>query len=252
MKIKSILLLLLISFTLSNCGGEKEKITLQLKLAKGNTYKITKETDASSGKIMKYKNLNELKFRVDSIGSENQYYMTIKILRIKEEMDMYGEKEFYDSSKNVDRMNRGELASHRENLPFLEADFKVVVGMNGEVIEKLSTNAYLPYDEQIVEMVNYQIPYPNEPISEGSKWEQEGVNVLLDKKYKDIFTLSKIEENKVTITVKREQEGIKGLLDDQVTTGEFVIDRSNGLIIHGTMTMPLHTGGKAKYTVRRS
>jgi len=250
MRILNTAALIFISLFLINCEP-KEEITLQLNLKKGNTFNMRKEMRANSGELMKFNNLNEIKFRVDSIGSDHQYFMSVKILKIKEDFTMQGERDYYDSSKNPERMSRSEKLSHEENLPYLNAEFKTVIGKHNEVIEDVGTDSYLPIDSQIINLIHTQIPYPDHPIYVGYSWEKDGVNEFLDTKIKHKFTLTKIEEKTVTITVKNEMEGVKGFLKDMTATGTYKIDRQTGLINHGSLEMPLQTGGKANYYFNR-
>lgn len=236
---------------LISCSQDQEEVDLKLVLQPNESYKIISETDAGMQGKMSLKSSMEFLFKVDSVTTQNHYYVTTKVIRIKETSDMFGEKTSYDSSQDVAKMNNDQQMLHKEYLPYLNLPSTFVLSEKGEVINESSSTEKTTLDEDILDMTNFQIKFPEQPIKVGTRWEKEEVNKLTEQKIILSYTISKITEKEVTISVNKLIKGISGLMGDNNAKGEYILEKATGKLIKGHLSMNLQTGGSAKYSFRR-
>lgn len=251
MKPKNILLIFPSILLFYNCSQKKEEVDLKLVLQPNERYKIISETDAGMQGKMSIKNSMEFEFKVDSVDAKNHYYITTKVIRVKEESNMFGEKTSYDSSQDVATMNSDNQMLHREYVAYLNSDFNMVLSEKGEVIKEFSSTEKVPYENDILDLTNFQIKFPDQPVKVGSKWQHHGENKLTEQKIIMNYTVSQITEKEVTISVHKLIKGISGLMGDNNANGEYVLEKATGKLIKSHISMNLQTGGSAKYSFRR-
>ena len=239
----------------TSCSNKADQTPVKLRLNYKNgdtdTYIMKTETD---GGAMKVSYETEVKLTVDSVHNKGEKYdLSLDVVSLKMETDMGDEKESYHSTKSFQEMSSSEKELDAEFRPFLVDTTLFAVTNKGEAgAMRLKNGQNVSVINQPIDFSNLQIIFPEKPVGFGEEWTTEKTNPLLDNKTTSTYSISKIEENEVYITVKSKVGGIKNVLKENTLTGEYQIDRSTGRLKEAVMQMPLQSiagGGKIIYTI---
>lgn len=239
--------LALVAFFLVACGSSNsESISLKLNLQKGNKHTITTGMETSMGALMSVKMETAMSFEVtDVVGNGEAFAFNTKVLSIKSNTKSGDDVESYDSNKPVSEMSFDESSMHSEFEDVLNSTLTLSIGQNGEITEPFSING-TPLPSDPIDMSNVQLIFPDEALQEGSTWSHETTNPLVGTKRNSTYTLRKIGDSELTISV----DAKGGITGDQKINGEYILDRQTGLLKKGHLTMKLMNGGSVTYSMK--
>jgi hypothetical protein len=250
MNVIRLLFLLLLSTLFIQCDT-KEKIDLSLNLKAGNTFKFRFELYSQSTNDIKIHYIHEYKFKVESVENDTLYHFLITPLKLMVDTKMFGEREYYDSSKEPQRMSKKQRELYEEYSPFMETKFMASVNNKNQVIQEAYPDRYISSDINFVELHQFFIPFSKNIIKIGTQWEDKGVIELLDNGFVHTYQVKEITPSTVNITVKRVHEGVPGLIKEIVSEGNYIIDRSTGLMNYGKIKLNHMQGGSSSIVIRR-
>ncbi|RZK11433.1 MAG: hypothetical protein EOO46_06730 [Flavobacterium sp.] len=237
----------LLAFIVFGCGnGKKETIDLKLDLKPGEVFKIYTAT-LSNGDQMKYQNIMKMNFTLDSV-TKDKNVIAVKVLRISSESDMFGEKESYDSNKSLTTMTEDERSMHLDFQDILNGSFSIVINNKGKVLEPFKNKETKQPSEEIIDISNIFIPFPEEAVSVGSEWKSERTNSLTNAKNLYTYKITEINEKEIIVSVAIEIGAVKGIMSKNTAEGNYVLDKKTCKLIAGEYSMDLQMGGgKATY-----
>jgi len=222
------------------CGKTNEEtIDLKLNYKVGDVDRIYAAT-VTTGEI-KYQNVMEMDFTIDSvIGDKN--VIAVKVLRISSESDAFGEKESYDSKKKIDQMTESEKSIHLSFQDILDKSFLVAINNKGKTLESFKSKETNQPSEDIIDIANIYIPFPDEPVKIGSDWKGERINSITKAKTISTYEVTNITEKEIIISIVSEIGEIPGVLKSNTAKGEYVLDKKTCRIITGEFLMNLQNG----------
>lgn len=232
-------LLVLILF---GCGkSNSETINLKLDFKPGEVFKIYTAT-ISKGDQMKYQNVMKMNFTIDSVANDKNV-IAVKVLQISSESDMFGEKESYDSEKDLTAMNESERAMHLDFIDVLNNTFSVSISNKGKVLEPFKNKETNQPSEEIIDISNIFIQFPDEPVGVGSEWKSERTNSLTTSKNTYTYKVTEINDKEIIISVIIEVGAVKGIMSKNTAEGHYVLDKKTCKLISGEYSMSLQMGG---------
>lgn len=229
-------------------GCEKrneETVTLKLKFVSGEVDRVF--VSSSTTGQMKIQNVTQMSFTIDSV-KENKNVINAKVLRISSETDMFGEKESYDSRRNIEDMTEDEKEMHLEFKDVLDKSFVFSIDNKGNVLENFKDKLTNSPSEEVVDVSNIFIPFPDEPVKIGSEWKRERINSFTKGKTISTYKVTNITDTEIIISIVSEIGEIGGVLAKNTAKGEYVLDKKTCKLKTGEFMMDLQAGGgKAEF-----
>lgn len=250
MKSKIIRSLFLTGITaiLFSCAKNKgETVDLKLKCQAGQVDKVYAATITRGGPI-EYQNIVEMRFTTESVKADRNV-IDVEIVRISSETDALGKKESYDSNSINNEMSEEQKSMHLDFQKVLNKSFLVSINNKGKVIEPFKNQEGNKLSEQIIDISNIYIPFPDEPVGVGSEWEAERTESETNIKTVSTYTVTKIDDKKISISISSKIEGLNGFIDN-TAKGTYVLDKETCKMISGDFSMSLEDKRKVFFKFR--
>jgi hypothetical protein len=248
--ISEFFLVVIISILFGCAKNKGEAIDLKLKCEVGHVERVYAATVTKGGPLA-YQSIIEMRFTIDSVKTDRNV-IDVKIVRISSETDSFGEKESYDSNKNINEMTEEEKSTHHGFQDVLNKSFSVSINNKGKVIEpfksKEATKGKLT--EEIIDISNIYIPFPDEPVYLDSEWKAEKTDSMTNIKTVSTYKITGISDKEIMISITSEMEGIKGFLDKNTAKGHYVLDKKTCKMISGDFSMLLEDNRKVFFKFR--
>ncbi|HYG16542.1 MAG TPA: DUF6263 family protein [Bacteroidia bacterium] len=235
----------------AGCKSSDKPVLLRLNMKKGETFTLISKisTDVQS---MSLNTEEVIKLSVDS-ADNNEMVLVGDVISIKSESDMMGEKESYNSDKKTEEMTADELEMHGEFTKILNSNFHFKVNNRGQLTRGMTyqDGQTLASEENPFDLDNFFISFPEKEIKVGDTWEEEKTSAFLDIKSVFVYKIKEINNNEVIISVTKNIGPIKGINQGNTATGDYIIDRSTGRLLKGSLVMQMQSGlggGKATYS----
>lgn len=253
MKLKTLsrFYLIVIASLLFGCGKDKgEAIDLKLKLEAGQVERVYAATVTKGGPL-EYQGIIEMRFTIDSVKTDRNF-IDVKVVRISSDTDEFGKKESYDSNRNIEQMSEEEKSMHLGFRDVLNKSFSVSIDNKGKVIEpfKSKETGRGKLTEEIIDISNIYIPFPDEPVYMDSEWKAERTDATTSIKTVSTYKITGINEKEIMVSITSEIEGIKGFLAKNTAKGQYVLDKKTCKLISGDFSMSLEDKRKVFFKFR--
>ncbi|WP_447635438.1 DUF6263 family protein [Flavobacterium microcysteis] len=226
--------------------AKKETIDLKLKLEVGQVDRVYVAT-VMKGSSASYQNIIEMRFTTEAIKPDRNV-IGVKVFRISMTSGAGGQQGNYDSNKDIKEMTEEEKNIHQEFQHLLNQSFLVSVNNKGKVVEPFRNkngDRRRPTN-QIINISNIYIPFPDEPVSLGSEWDAEREEPLTKIKTASTYKLTEINDKEIIITVASKIENKESHIDNEAT-GHYILDRKTCKMISGEFSIDVNdNGGKGK------
>lgn len=220
---------------IKDIAPKEGEVLLRLNYPKGFSQEVhfiaTSKTDASTGTqsvIVDY----------DVTAVENNVYtFTGTVSSIKVNIEAQKKRVKYDSGKKlpanagIEEKALDEGFKSIANKPFV---FKLdKIGSIEQEIQFAGQNG----DMQPLDLGNFQIPFPEEPVAVGANWSAKSPDKQTGGTRYNTYTVKKITDNTVVIDVKSvlpPPVNMKGA-KESVFTGAYTLDRKTGMLLNGSI-----------------
>jgi len=238
---KKIAFFVIASIGVLSCSKKNsEKVNLALHLDKGFEQTLVYTLSTEENKNGGMNESTEVRYKVDSVDKDGNYYLTGEIVRMSFNQKMFGESISYDS-RDENAVDESGLAA--EIKPVLNNPFTFKINKHGEIIEKQKFQKEVSggLDAEPYNIIPLQ--FPRENIEVGFKWKENVANPLLKSaKAQTEYTYNGTNENRIEILLNSTITGIPMTKDSKIA-GKFVFDSKTGILISGERTMPIQLGG---------
>lgn len=249
MKIK----ILLIAFVLAASGCKKnggsdnaEKVLLRLKLAEGFEQQVTYRVSSDDNPNYFIDHITSFTTRLDSVKNNGKEYLfSVTTDRLRVTTKMMDSFEQYDSAKKEETMTPDELSFHNDFRDILTTPLTYTLGDRGQVIKGFAFKDNAHPAEDLIDLYNFQIVFPEEAVGINDTWSDERIlKVLTAESHTETkYTIKDITAEDVVISVETKLGGVKGLTADNTSTAEYIIDRKTGALKSSLMKMKTDQGG---------
>lgn len=238
---------ILLAFIVFGCGnGNKETIDLKLDFKTGEVFKIYTATITNGG-LMKHQSIMKMSFTIDSVENDRNV-IAVKVLRISSESDVFGQKESYDSGKDATNMTEDEKSMHLDFEDVLNSSFSIAISNKGKVLAPFKNKETNQPSEEIIDISNIFIPFPDETVNIGSEWKSERINSLTNSKNIYTYEITEINEKEIIVSVTIEIGAVEGIMSKNTAEGYYILDKKTCRLIAGEYSMELQMdGAKATY-----
>ena len=227
---------------------KKETIDLKLKLEVGQVDRVYAATIVKGGS-MEFQSIVEMRFTPEAIRPDRNV-IDVKVVRMTSSCDAFGEKENYDSNKDVSEMTNEEKSMHQDFQKVLHQSFLISVNNKGKVVEPFrSKGGGGELTEQIIDISNIYIPFPDEPVGVGSEWEAEREESLTKIKTVSTYKITEINDKQIVVSITSKIDGMGGFVDNEAK-GQYVLDRKTCKMITGDFSMSLEDKRKVSFKFR--
>lgn len=237
-----------IAAVLFSCTKDKgEIVNLKLKCEAGQVDKVYAAT-VTKGGPMEYQNIIEMRFTTESVKADRNV-IDVEIVRISSESDAFGKKESYDSNRNSNEMSEEEKSMHFDFQKVLNKSFLVSINNKGKVVEPFKNKEGNKLTEQIIDISNIYIPFPDEPVAVGSEWEAERTESATNIKTVSTYKVTEINDKQIAISISSKMKGLEGFVDN-TAKGTYVLDKETCKMISGDFSMSLEDKRKVFFKFR--
>lgn len=227
---------------------KKETIDLKLKLEVGQVDRVYAATIVN-GNSMSYQSIVEMRFTPETIRPDRNV-IDVKVVRMSSSSDAFGEKENYDSNKDVSEMTNEEKSMHQDFQKVLNQSFLISVNNKGKVVEPFrSKGGGGELTEQIIDISNIYIPFPDEPVGVGSEWEAKREESLTKIKTVSTYKITEINDKQIVVSITSKIDGMGGFVDNEAK-GQYVLDRKTCKMITGDFSMSLEDKREVSFKFR--
>lgn len=229
--------------------AKKDTIDLKLKLKAGEVERVYAATIVKGGS-MEFQSIVEMRFTTEAIKPDRNV-IDVKVVRMSSSSDAFGEKESYDSNKDVNEMTQEERSTHQEFQQVLNQSFLVAINNKGKVVEpfRSKNGDRRRLTEQIIDISNIYIPFPEEPVGVGSEWEAEREESLTQIKTVSTYKITEINDKQIVVSIVSKIKGMKGFVDNEAK-GQYVLDRKTCKMMTGDFSMSLEDKRKVFFKFR--
>ncbi|WP_430410424.1 hypothetical protein [Kordia sp.] len=254
---KTLLAVILVLFLTSCSNKSTDQVSPYLNFEKGFSQTLVVETKTSATKDMSFQESREIQFQLDTVTKDSSFVFTGKIIRMIYKSDMFGEKEGFDTQvvkaiNNTSKMSASELEIYNEIKNTLDKEFTIILDKRGNLLKTATFKDGTYIDPEIAKSYTVApIIFPDEKLAVGYSWEFNTENPIIPtQKIKHIYTVDNITADKIILDVKVEINALSTLLESNVATGVYEIDRKTKRFIKGQREMKLQIGGgKAIYKI---
>lgn len=243
----SLLALLTLFLGCAQNPESKEKVDLKLVYEEGDEWTIVFVMETKGNKLISVREESETTFKVNSFDEQNGYTLGVDVLRLKYESKMGNEVEVYDSQKKEADFTADERMMHDELKDILDNNFLISVGEKGKVTKSFSYEDGRAMAEDITDMNNIQLIFPEDSVSVGSSWEQTYTNPLTSQEIVSTYTVTDITNDKIFISILSKIPAIGTLIEANEAKGEYELDRATCRLIRVQKSMKIAQGGTATY-----
>lgn len=278
------ILVVLLAFVISSCsqsggGSSTDKVTLELKLEKGQEFKMVSETDQDiSMKVMGFKNdmHQAMSFytKFDVLGEKGEGYemkVTYDRIKYKIESGMMGSLIDYDSEGDGESSDNPMMAAMDDGFDVMVGkSFNIVMSRQGKVesvsgldelmsaMQEKSGGAEaqtMSADDLEKMMQNMIAIFPKTQVGVGDTW---GSKTKLGGQYpmemETDYKVEEIDANKVYLNVEAEitmdsemelPDGVGSMNMGGEMEGSMEVDRKSGMVLSSNMTMDMKGNVKA-------
>jgi len=222
--------------------AKKETIDLKLKLEAGQVDRVYAAT-IMKGSSASYQNIIEMRFTAEAIKPDRNV-IGVKVFRISMTSAAGGQQENYDSNKDMKEMTEGEKKIHQEFQHLLNQSLLISINNKGKIVEPFRNKNGDKYNpkNQIINIANIYIPFPDEPVELGSEWEAEREEPLMKVKTTSTYKLTEINDKEIIITVASKIENKVSHIDNEAT-GHYILDRKTCKMISGDFSIDVNDNG---------
>ncbi|TPD71825.1 hypothetical protein [Flavobacterium microcysteis] len=223
--------------------AKKETIDLKLKLEVGQVDRVYVAT-VIKGSLVNSQSIIEMRFTTEAVKPDRNV-IGVKVARLSMTSGAFGENGSYDSNKDINEMTDEEKNMHQELQQILNQSFQVSVNNKGKVIESFRNKngeRRRPTD-QIINISNIYIPFPEEPVGMGSEWEAEREEPLAKIKTTSTYKITEINDKEIIVSITSRLKNEKGYFDN-VATGQYVLDRKTCKMISGDLSLDVKDNGE--------
>ncbi|SDI67695.1 hypothetical protein SAMN05421846_111147 [Chryseobacterium taeanense] len=221
---------------------ELQKENLSLNLPKGfeQTLIYASSTEGNSNGGMN--DATEVKYRVDSVDKNSNYYITGEIMRMTFNQKMFGEEIHFDSreTSNTDDDGMGEEFKPMINNPFI---FKI--DKFGNILEKQKFTKEAADESALSQYNIIPFAFPRETVEEGFTWNVDTSNPVIKSimPVTSNFTYKGTKNNKVEFVINSKMQGVEGIMKDTDIAGKYFFDSKTKALISAERNMPVQIGG---------
>ncbi|MEZ0007735.1 hypothetical protein ABH942_003121 [Flavobacterium sp. 28YEA47A] len=221
---------------------KKETIDLKLKLEVGQVDRVYVATVMKGGST-NYQNIVEMRFTTEDIKPDRNV-IGVKVFRISMTSNVGGQQENYDSNKDIKEMTEEEKNMHQEFQHILNQSLLVSINNKGKIVEPFRNkngDRRRPAD-QIINISNIYIPFPDEPVGLGSEWKSEKEEPLTKIKTSSTYKLTEVNDDQIIITIALKIENKESYFDNEAK-GHYILDRKTCKMISGDFSMDVKDNG---------
>lgn len=217
---------------------KKETIDLNLKFKTGEVERVYAATIVKGGP-MEYQSIVEMRFKTEAVKPDRNV-IDVEVVRMSSDSNAFGEREGYDSNKDVSKMTEEEKSMHQDMQQVLNRSFLISINNKAKVIEpfKSKNGDRHTLTEQIIDISNVYIPFPDEAVGMDSEWEAEREEVLTKIKTVSTYKITEINDKQIVVSVASKITGMAGFVDNKAK-GQYVLDRKTCKLITGDFSMSL-------------
>ncbi|KPH14173.1 DUF6263 family protein [Chryseobacterium sp. ERMR1:04] len=245
---KNIFILASALVTMVSCGKkEVQKENLSLNLDKGFEQTLIYSTSTDGNDNGGMNDATEVKYKVDSVDKESNYYITGEILRMTYNQKMFGEEIHFDSRETTG--SDDEMAA--EMRPMINNPFTFKIDKYGKILEKQKFTKETASDLGADQYNIIPLVFPHEAIENGFTWKEDTSNPLT----KSIMPVSSTymykgsKDNKIEIKLTSKMQG-GDIMKDTDIEGKYIFDGKTKSLISAERNMPVQMGGgTAKFTI---
>jgi len=230
-----------IFFVLSGCKSESEDIQLLLNLPLDREYVIVHEM-TTHGSLISLKLNKEIHFIVSSFEN-NVYQLKAQLLKVTSETFMNGETDVYSSTMPKENMSAAVKKTHALYAPMLSNSFTISVDKYGNIVKPFAYKNRRPAPEGFFDYNLFQIIYPFKKITTKSKWESQRKNPVSPKPINVKYEVKHIAGDDIYISASHIIPSVQELLNSNTLYGDYIIDKTTGILKEATLKMKLQTGG---------
>lgn len=245
---KNIFIIASALFTIVACEKkEVQKDKLSLNLQKGFEQTLIYSTSTEGNNNGGMNDATEVKFKIDSVDKESNYYITGEILRMTYNQKMFGEEIHFDSREE----SNSDDGFGDEFKPLINNPFKFKIDKYGKILEKQK------FTREVSDALNADqyniipVVFPHEAIENGFTWKEDTSNPLTKSimPVSSNFTYKGTKDNKIEIAVNSKmQRG--AIMKDTDIEGKYIFDSKTKSLISAERNMPVQMGGgTASFTI---
>ncbi|MCD1117309.1 DUF6263 family protein [Chryseobacterium turcicum] len=233
--------ILFILTLLASCQKKEiHKEDLSLNLKKGYEQTLIYTTSTVGNKNGEMNDTTEVKYKVDSVDQDKNYYITGEVLRMNFSQNMFGETIYYDSR---DQSN-SDFGLGAEIKPVINNPFTFKIDKHGKVLEKHKFKAEISKDLDPSQYTLIPLSFPNESVDVGFMWKGKVINTLT--KFLPVttdYTYRGIKDGKIEVSVLSRMSGMSNVLKDTEINGKYLFDSKTKALISAERQMPVQSGG---------
>lgn len=239
---------ILILFVISGCKSDSADIQLLLDLPLNSEYVIVHEME-TSGTLISLKLYKEISFVVTSFEN-NVYQLKADLRKVTSETFMNGETDVYSSTMPKENMSAAVKKTHSLYTPMLSNTFTISVDKYGNIVKPFAYKNRRSAPEGFFDFNLFQIIYPFKKISTKSKWESQRQNPVSPKPIHVKYEVKHIAGDNIYISASHIIPSVQELLNSNTLYGDYIIDKTTGILKEATLKMKLQTGGTVTNSYR--
>ncbi|OCA72412.1 hypothetical protein BBI01_09815 [Chryseobacterium artocarpi] len=244
---KKIFILSISLMMIVSCGKkETQKENLSLNLQKGFEQTLIYSTSTEGNGNGGMNDATEVKYTIDSVDRDSNYYVTGEIVRMTYNQKMFGEEIHYDSRES----SSSDDGMGEEFKPILNNPFTFKIDKYGKIIEKQKFTKEVPKDLHLDQYNIIPVAFPKETVENGFKWQDTTPNpIVKTMSVTNNYTYKGTKDNKIEISVNSKLSG-GGMMKDSDIEGKYIFDSKTKTLISAERNMPVQIGGgKATFTI---
>ncbi len=225
---------------------QKEHLSLNLPRGFEQTLIYTSSTDGNSNGGMN--EATEVKFHVDSVDKNSNYYITGEIMRMTFNQKMFGEEVHFDSREPSD----SDDGLGEELKPMINNPFTFKIDKFGNILEKQKFTKEVSDESSLSTYNIIPFAFPRETVEEGFTWKVDTSNPLTKSimPVTSSFTYKGTKDNKVEFAINSTMKGVEEVMKDTDIKGKYVFDGKTKALISAERNMPVQFGGgTATFTI---
>ncbi|KQT35454.1 hypothetical protein ASG22_00025 [Chryseobacterium sp. Leaf405] len=245
---KNIIIIASALFTIVSCEKkEVQKENLSLNLQKGFEQTLIYSTSTTGNNNGGMNDATEVKYIIDSVDKDSNYYVTGEIMRMTYNQKMFGEEIHFDSRENT---NSDEEFGD-EFKPLINNPFTFKIDKYGKILEKQKFTKEISGDLNADQYNIIPVVFPHEAIETGFTWKEDTSNPLTKSimPVSSSFTYKGTKDNKIEVALNSKMEG-GAIMKDTDIEGKYIFDAKTKSLISAERNMPVQMGGgTASFTI---